>query len=73
MAKWNLRSDGQRTRHADARRAIADRRILVECLARQELVLEKLLADIRATLEKTHEGLVAEARDWVRRDEIGSS
>ncbi len=51
----NLRSEGQRARHAAARNATNDRRRLAELLARHEVALENMAGEIRAALSGLHE------------------
>ena len=52
MAKDNLRSWGQQSRHAEARKAKEDRRKLIELLERQEKTLKGALKELRATLRE---------------------
>lgn len=47
----DLRSFGQKSRHQDARKAIADRRELVELLVRHEATLKQMLRETRAALK----------------------
>ena len=58
----NLRSLGQRERHAASRRAIDDRRRLEELLVRHEVELEKMVGEIRTALSE-----LGTTDGWMRR------
>ena len=56
---FNLRSSGQKSRHAEARRIKRDCKRLAEILARHEVALEEMVKEIRTVLEEIDEGQMA--------------
>ena len=51
----NVRSEGQRARHAAARKAKENRRRLAELLARHEVALENMIGEIHTALSDLDE------------------